>query len=34
MTDAFIAFVRHEQELIRLRRSAADPDSADLWDGV
>ena len=34
MTDAFIAFVRHEQELLLLRRSAADPDSADLWDGV
>ena len=34
MTDAFIAFVRHEQELLLLRRSPADPDSADLWDGV
>ena len=34
MTDACIAFVRHEQELLLLRRSAADPDSADLWDGV
>ena len=34
MTDAFIAFVRHEQELLLLRRSSSDPDSADLWDGV
>ena len=34
MTDAFIAFVRHEQELLLLRRSPGDPDSADLWDGV
>ena len=32
MTDAFIAFVRHEQELLLLRRSSSDPDSADLWD--
>ena len=34
MTDAFIAFVRHEEELLLLRRSPSDPDSSDLWDGV
>ena len=33
MTEAFIAFVRHEQELLLLR-SSSDLDSADLWDGV
>ena len=34
MTDAFIAFVRHEQELLLLRRSSSDPDAAEMWDGV
>ncbi len=34
MTDAFIAFVRHEEELLLLRRSKSDSDSAGLWDGV
>lgn len=34
MTDAFIAFVRHEEELLLLRRSKSDTDSPALWDGV
>ena len=34
MTDAFIAFVRHEEELLLLRRSKSDSDSPGLWDGV
>ncbi|MGB1476111.1 MAG: hypothetical protein ACPG73_07950, partial [Candidatus Poseidoniaceae archaeon] len=34
MTDAFIAFVRHEQELLLLQRSSSDPDAAEMWDGV
>ena len=34
MTDAFIAFVRHEEELLLLRRSKSDSDSAGLWDGI
>ena len=34
MTDAFIAFVRHEEELLLLRRSKSDSDSPALWDGV
>jgi len=34
MTDAFIAFVRHEGELLLLRRSKSDSDSAGLWDGI
>ena len=34
MTEAFIAFVRHEQELLLLRRSSSDPDAAEMWDGV
>ena len=34
MTDAFIAFVRHEEELLLLRRSKSDKDSPALWDGV
>ena len=34
MTDAFIAFVRHENELLLLRRSKSDSESAGLWDGV
>ena len=32
MTDAFIAFVRHEQELLLLRRSSSDPDAAEMWE--
>ncbi len=34
MADAFIAFVRHEEELLLLRRSKSDADSPALWDGV
>jgi len=34
MTDAFIAFIRHEEELLLLRRSKSDSDSPGLWDGV
>lgn len=34
MTEAFIAFVRHEEELLLLRRSKSDSDSPALWDGV
>jgi len=34
MTDAFIAFVRHEEELLLLRRSKSDSNSAGLWDGI
>ena len=34
MTNAFIAFVRHEEELLLLRRSKSDSDSPALWDGV
>jgi len=34
MTDAFIAFVRHEEELLLLKRSDSDSDSPALWDGV
>jgi transcriptional antiterminator NusG len=34
LTDAFIAFVRHEEELLLLRRSKSDSDSPALWDGV
>ena len=34
MTDAFIAFVRHENELLLLRRSKTDKESPGLWDGV
>jgi transcriptional antiterminator NusG len=34
MTDAFIAFVRHEEELLLLHRSKSDSDSPGLWDGV
>ncbi len=34
MTNAFIAFVRHEEELLLLQRSEADPESAGMWDGV
>jgi transcriptional antiterminator NusG len=34
MTDAFIAFVRHEGELLLLRRSKSDDNSAGLWDGI
>ena len=34
MTEAFIAFVRHEQELLLLRRSSSDADAAEMWDGV
>ena len=34
MTDAFIAFVRYENELLLLRRSKEDKESPGLWDGV
>lgn len=34
MTDAFIAFIRCEEELLLLRRSKSDSDSPFLWDGV
>ena len=34
MTNAFIAFVRYEEELLLLRRSKSDSDSPALWDGV
>ena len=34
MTNAFIAFVRHEEELLLLQRSEGDPESAGMWDGV
>ncbi|MDP6869519.1 MAG: transcription elongation factor Spt5 [Candidatus Poseidoniaceae archaeon] len=34
MTEAFVAFVRHEEELLLLRRSKSDSDSPALWDGV
>ena len=34
MTDAFIAFVRHEEELLLLHRSKSDSDSPGLWDGI
>ena len=34
MTEAFIAFVRHEEELLLLRRLKSDADSPALWDGV
>ena len=34
LTEAFIAFIRHEGELLLLRRSKSDSDSPALWDGV
>ena len=34
MTDAFIAFIRHEEELLLLQRSESDSESSGLWDGV
>ncbi len=34
MTDAFIAFVRHEEELLLLKRTDSDSDSPALWDGI
>ena len=34
MTNAFIAFVRHEEELLLLQRSEGDSESAGMWDGV
>jgi transcriptional antiterminator NusG len=34
LTEAFVAFVRHEEELLLLRRSKSDSDSPALWDGV
>ncbi len=34
MAEAFIAFIRHEQELLMLRRSKSDGDYPALWDGV
>ena len=34
MTDAFIAFIRFEEEVLLLRRSKSDSDSPFLWDGV
>ena len=34
MAEAFVVFVRHEQELLLLRRSKSDEDYPALWDGV
>lgn len=34
MAEAFIAFIRYEQELLMLRRSKSDGDYPSLWDGV
>ncbi|MGY8701537.1 MAG: transcription elongation factor Spt5 [Candidatus Poseidoniales archaeon] len=34
MSDSYVAFVRHGEKLLLLRRSDSDPDFADLWDGV
>ena len=34
MAEAFVVFVRYEQELLLLRRSKSDEDYPALWDGV
>ena len=34
MTEAFVAFVRHEEKLLLMRRNKSDGDFPALWDGV
>ena len=34
MTEAFVAFVRHEEKLLLLKRNGSAEHFSDLWDGV
>jgi len=34
MSNSYVAFVRHGEKLLLLRRSDSDPDFAELWDGI
>ena len=34
MTEAFVAFVRHEEKLLLLKRNGSAEHFPDLWDGV
>jgi isopentenyldiphosphate isomerase len=34
MTEAFVAFVRHEEKLLLLKRNSSTEHFPDLWDGV
>lgn len=34
MTESFVAFIRHGDYLLLLRRSESDPHFAELWDGI
>ena len=34
MTDSFVAYVRHGEKLLLLRRSEDDPEFPEMWDGI
>ena len=34
MTEAFVAFIRHEEKLLLLKRNGSAEHFSDLWDGV
>ena len=34
MTDSFVAYVRHGEKLLLLRRSDDDPEFPEMWDGI